>query len=343
MKAAVIRGPADIRVEKVDTPSIKDCEILVKVAACGICGSDLQFYSAGPASIPKGHTIIGHEWSGEVVEVGSAVNGVALGSRVIGTGFHFCKECRACIQGVWWECSDGGLPGYGLDGAMAEYVVVPNPMPGALLFEVPEIMTWEEAAVIEPMTISGWAVEEAHIQPGQTVMVLGAGTIGLGVLQFAKLQGAKVVVSEPSAKRLALAQKLGADEIIDPKVADPVEVVKELTSDKMADVVVECSGVPSVFYQGLDMLRRSGKVMLVANFGQGLHLSPETMHEKMMKKNLSVQWSGGAVWGKAFDLAITGKINTKSLISHEFKLDDVKQAFEMQLNAAESIKVIIKP
>jgi len=226
---------------------------------------------------------------------------------------------------------------------MAEYVVVPNPMPGALLFEIPETMTWEEAAVIEPMTISGWAVEEAHIQPGQTVMVLGAGTIGLGVLQFAKLQGAKVVVSEPSAKRLALAQKLGADEIIDPKVADPVEVVKELTSDKMADVVVECSGVPSVFYQGLDMLRRSGKVMLVANFGQGLHLSPETMHEKMMKKNLSIQWSGGAVWGKAFELASAGKINTKALISHEFKLDDVKQAFEMQLNAAESIKVIIKP
>jgi len=342
MKAAVIKGPSDIRVETVDTPTIKDKEILVKVAACGICGSDLQFYRAGPASIPKGRTIIGHEWSGEVVEVGSAVEGVKVGSRIIGTGFSFCGECEKCVQGTWWECPDQGLPGYGLDGAMAEYVVVPNPIPGAILFEIPETMTWEEAAAIEPMTISGWAVEEAHLQPDHTVVVLGAGPIGLGVLQFAKLEGAKVIISEPSSKRLALAQKLGADVTIDPKVADPVEV-KEATSGKMANVVVECSGVPNVFYQGLEMLQRSGKVLQVANFGGGLHLSPELMHEKMLKKNLSVQWSGGAVWGKAFELVSAGKINTRDLVSHVFPLDEVKQAFEMQMNAAESVKVILKP
>jgi 2-desacetyl-2-hydroxyethyl bacteriochlorophyllide A dehydrogenase len=344
MKAAVIKGPGNIRAETVDTPSIKKAkEILVKVAACGICGSDIQFYKKGPASIPKGRTIIGHEWSGEVVEVGSAVKNVTLGSRITGTGFSYCGECEKCRKGIWWECPEQGLPGYGMDGAMAEYVVVPNPMPKVLLFELPETMTYEEAAVIEPMAISGWAVEEAHLKPNQTVVVLGAGPIGLGALQFAKVEGAKVIVSEPSAKRLALARKLGADEVIDPTVADPVEVVKEFTSGKWADVVIECSGIPNVFYQGLDMLHRSGKVMQIANFGGGLHLSPELMHEKIMKKNLSVQWTGGLVWSKAFELVSKGKINTKDLISHEFKLDDVKQAFEMQLNAAESIKVIIKP
>ncbi|MFC1925897.1 zinc-binding dehydrogenase [Chloroflexota bacterium] len=342
MKAAVIRGPADIRVETVDTPSIKDNEILVKVAACGICGTDLRSYKAGPSVIHKGRNIIGHEFSGEVVEVGSAVKGVTLGSRITGNGYYFCRECPACQQGMVFECPDRGLIGYGLDGAMAEYVVLPNPMPGGLLFELPETMSYEEAAVVEPMTISGWAVEEAHLQPDQTVVVLGAGPIGLGALQFAKLEGARVIVSEPSAKRLAVAQKLGADVTVDPRVADPVEVVKEATSGKMANVVVECSGVPAVFYQGLDMLQRSGKVMQVANFGQGLNLPPEIL-EGMMKKNLSVQVTGGAIWGKAFELVSTGKINTKELISHVFPLDEAKQAFEMQMNAEESVKVLLKP
>lgn len=342
MKAAVLRGPADIRVETVDTPKIKANEILVKVAACGICGTDLRAYKAGPGIVHKGRNIIGHEFSGEVVEIGSAVKGVTLGSRITGNGYHFCGVCKACLQGMWWECSDRGLIGYGLDGAMAEYVVLPNPMPGVLLFELPETMKFDEAAVVEPMTISGWAVEEAHIQPDQTVVVLGAGTIGLGALQFAKLDGAKVIVSEPSAKRLEIARKLGADVTINPVKDDPVAVVQKLTSGKMADVVIECSGVPKVFYQGVNMLHRSGKVMQVANYGQGLNLSPEIL-EEMMKKNLSVQVTGGAIWSRAFNLASTGKINTKGLISHKFKLEDARHAFEMQLNAAESVKVLIIP
>ncbi len=342
MKAAVIRGPEDIRVETVDTPTAKENEILVKVAACGICGTDLRSYKGGPDVIYKGRTIIGHEWSGEVVEIGSSVEGVKVGSRITGVGFSFCGKCEKCVQGIWWECPEQGLPGHGMDGAMAEYIVVPNPMPGVLLFELPGKMTYEEAAVIEPMTISGWAVEEAHLQPDQVVVVLGAGPIGLAALQFAKLDGAKVIISEPSAKRLAVAKKLGADLTVDPKSTNPVEEVRKFTSDSWADVVIECSGVPRVFYQGVEMLKRSGKVMQVANFGQGLNLSPEIL-EMMMKKNLSVQVTGGVVWSKAFELAATGKINTKDLISHEFKLEDVKQAFETQLNAEESVKVILKP
>lgn len=343
MKAAVIKGPKDIRVETVPDPKIKENEILVKAAASGICGSDIQWYKAGPDAIAKGRTIIGHEFSGEVVEVGSAVKNVTLGSRVTGNGYYFCGKCEKCVAGMWWECADRGLIGYGLDGAMAEYVVVPNPMPGGLLFELPDTMTYEEAAVIEPMTIAGWAVEEAHLQPDQVVVVTGAGPIGLGALQFAKIDGAKVIVSEPSAKRRDLAKKLGADLAIDPKATDPVEAVREFTSGAWADVVIECSGVPPVFYQALDMLKRSGQVKQIANFSGGLHLSPEMVHEKMMKKNLSIQFSGGAVWSKAFELVSSGKINTKDLISHEFKLDDAKEAFDMQLNAEESVKVLLKP
>jgi len=343
MKAAVIKGPEDISVETVATPKIKENDILVKVAACGICGSDIQFYKKGPVSIPKGCSIIGHEMSGEVVEIGSAVEGVKVGSRVLGTGFSFCGECDKCVQGVWWECAELGLPGYGLDGGMAEYVVIPNPSPGALIFELPDRMTYEEAAVVEPMAVAGWAVEEAHLKPDQTVVVLGAGPIGLGALQFAKVDGAKVIVSEPSAKRSALAMKLGADLTIDPKATDLVEAVREFTSDALADVVIECSGVPSVFYQGLDMLKYSGQVKQIANFSGGLQLSPELMHQKIMKKNLTIQWTGGYVWNKAFELLSAGKLNTKDMVSHVFPLDQVKKAFEMVLNTEESVKVLLTP
>ena len=339
----MIRGPADIGVETVDTPSIRDNEILVKVAACGICGSDLRFYKAGPTAIPKGRTIIGHEFSGEVVEIGSAVNGVRVGSRVIGTGFQMCGECEACRQGLLMQCPSFGVPGYGLDGALAEYVVVPNPIPGTTLFELPEKMGWEEAAAIEPMTVSCFAVDRAQIQPDQTVVVLGAGVIGLGTIQFAKLQGnTKVIVSEPSAKRLALAQKMGADAVLNPMETDPIELVKETTSGKMADTVIECSGVPAAFRQGLGMLRRSGTMVQVALFEQDVHLSPELMTQ-MTTGNLTIRGCGGAMWAEAFESVSQGKVNTKDLITHEYKLDEIKQAFEMQIDSNQSVKVIVKP
>ncbi len=343
MKAAVIKGPEEIRIENVDKPTIKKNDILMKVAAVGICGSDMQFYQKGPDSIPKGRTIIGHEWSGDVVEVGPEVKDVKVGSRVVGTGFSYCGTCEKCTQGVWWECPEQGLPGYGMDGAMAEYVVLPNPILGALVFEMPENMSYEQAAVIEPMAIAGWAVEEAHIKPDQTVVVLGAGPIGLGALQFAKVDGAKVIVSEPSVKRAELAKKLGADLIINPKTTDPIEAVREFTSGIWADVVIECSGVPAVFYQGLDMLKRDGQLKQIANFSGGLQLSPEMMHHKIMKKNLTIQWTGGLVWRKAFELVSSGKVKTKELVSHVYPLDEVKQAFEMVRNTEESVKVLLKP
>jgi threonine dehydrogenase-like Zn-dependent dehydrogenase len=350
MKAAVIRGPADIRVETVETPTIRDNEILVKVAACGICGSDLHFYKKGPTVIPKGRTIIGHEWSGEVVEVGSAVQGVRLGSRVTGYGIQMCNVCEACRQGMVLQCPSFGGIGYGLDGSLAEYLVVPNPMPGIILFELPDEMGWEEAAVIEPMTISWYAVDQAQIQPDSTLVVLGAGAIGLGVIQIAKLQGAAtVIVSEPSAKRLALARKLGADITIDPRVTDPVEAVKEATSGNMADAVIECSGAPNAFCQGLGMLRpapgmlrRPGTMIQVALFERDIHISPKLM-EELTTGNLMIRGNSGAVWDKAFEAVCQGKLNTKALITHEFRLDEIKQAFEMQLNTEEAIKVVVKP
>jgi 2-desacetyl-2-hydroxyethyl bacteriochlorophyllide A dehydrogenase len=330
MRAAVIYGPRDIRLETVEDPSIRSDEILVKVKACGICGSDIHTYKMGVMSSSPTSRILGHEFSGEIVELGSAVEGLKVGDKVLGTGYRNCGQYIV-------------VPGYGLDGAFAEYVVVPNPALGKTLFRIPEGLGWEEAATVEPVSVACHAVERAKIQPNEIVVILGAGMIGQGVAQAAKAKGAaKVIVCEPSAKRLTMAKNLGADLVLNPKEIDPVEAVTEATSWKMADVVFECSGVPAVFRQALRMVRFFGRVMQVAVFEQNVELEPDLM-SLMTFKNLSLRGCAGQRWAMALDLVRLGQVKTRDLITHEFTLNNVKEAFETQLNSDEAIKVLIRP
>src|SRR4030042_1507165 len=145
MKAAVIHGPKEVKLETVADPSIRSDEILLKVKTCGICGSDIHTYKTGVMS-PSPNRILGHEFSGEIVEMGSAVEGLKMGDRVLGTGYRPCGQCQWCQQGQIDRCTNVVVPGYGLDGAFAEYVIVPNPVLGKTLFKIPEVLGWEEAA-----------------------------------------------------------------------------------------------------------------------------------------------------------------------------------------------------
>lgn len=330
MRAAIIRGACDIRLETVDDPSIQDNEILVKVKACGICGTDLHTYRMGPTSVSERPVILGHEWSGEIVEAGSTVQGLRVGDKVLGTGYGIRDNYVV-------------LPGYGLDGAFAEYVVVPNPALGQSLFKIPENLSWEEATTVEPVSVACHAVDQAGIQPDYTVVVLGAGMIGQGIAQAAKVQGAaKVIVCEPSPKRLAMARKLGADVAVNPNEADPVEAIMAATSQKMANVAFECSGAPAAFCQALHMVSFSGRVIQVGILEQDLVLKPDLM-SMLTFRNLTLQGCAGQKWATAFELVRDGHVRTSDLITHEFTLNNAKEAFETQLNADESIKVLIKP
>jgi 2-desacetyl-2-hydroxyethyl bacteriochlorophyllide A dehydrogenase len=330
MRAAIIHGPHDIRLETVDDPSIQDHEILVKVKACGICGTDLHTYRTGPTSVSEKPVILGHEWSGEIVEVGSIVQDLRVGDKVLGTGYSVRGE-------------DIVLPGYGLDGAFAEYVVVPNPTLGQSLFRIPENLSWGEATTVEPVSVACHAVDQAGIQPEHTVVVLGAGMIGQGIAQAAKVQGAsKVIASEPSPKRLAMAKKLGADVAVNPNKADPIEAVMAATSQKMANVVFECSGAPAAFCQALRMVSFSGRAIQVGVFEQDIVLDSDLMGV-LTFRNLTLQGCAGQKWATAFELVRDGHVRTRDLITQEFTLNNAKEAFETQLNADESIKVLIKP
>jgi 2-desacetyl-2-hydroxyethyl bacteriochlorophyllide A dehydrogenase len=343
MKAAVIHGPREIRLETVEDPSIRGDEILVKVKACGICGSDIHMYKTGVMSPSPNSRILGHEFSGEIAELGSAVEGFKVGDRVLGTGRRNCGQCHWCQQGQIDRCTNGGIPGYGLDGAFAEYVVVPNPALGKTLFKIPEVLSWEEAATVEPVSVACHAVEAAKIQPNEIVVILGAGMIGQGVAQAAKARGAaKVIVCEPSAKRLTMAKKLGADLALNPKEINPVDAVTEATSWKMADVVFECSGAPAAFRQALRMVRFFGRVMQVAVFEQNVELEPD-LTSLITVRNLTLRGCAGQRWAMALDLVRLGQVKTRDLVTHEFTLNNAKDAFETQLNSDESIKVLIKP
>ena len=345
MKAAVLSGPLDVRIETVATPSIRNNEVLVKVRAAGICGSDMHNYKTGdkPVAYQPTPVILGHELSGEVVEVGAVVQGLTVGDKVLGTGIGKCGTCRWCQQGRSDLCPNVGLPGYGRSGAFAEYVAVPNPQLGKTLFKKPESMSWNEAATIEPLCVSCFAVEQAMIQPNQTVVVLGAGMIGQGVAQVAKAKGAaRVIVSEPSVKRLAMAKKLGADVALNPKEVDVIKAVMEANSGKKVAVVFECSGVPDAFRQALQMVQPYGKVMQVAVFEKNVEISSDLM-SLMTHTNVSVRGCGGQRWEMAFELVRSGQVKTADLVTHEFSLDDAKKAFDTQLNSDEAIKVLIKP
>lgn len=343
MRAAIIYGTGDIRMETVDYPSIKKDEILVKVKACGICGTDIHTYKVGKTSPSRKPAILGHEFSGEIVEVGQSVAGLKAGDKIVGTGYRACGKCHWCQTGQADRCPNPTVPGEGLDGAFAEYVVVPNPALGKTIFRIPENLSWEEAATMEPLSVACFAMTRARIEPNQTVVILGAGMIGQCIAQVCKGMGAKVIVSEPSIIRLTMARKLGADVALNPRETNPVEAVAEVTSGEMASVVFECSGTPVAFRQAPLLTRPFGRMIQVGMFEDTLELSPELLSLMFNFRNLTLRGSGGQRWDMAVELMRTDQVKTKGLITHKFLLENIKEAFKAQLNSDKAIKVLIEP
>ena len=341
MKVARIYKPGDIRLETVPDPDIENDEVLVKVHACGICGTDVHYYRAGDPSMGEKPLIPGHEFSGEIFKVGSSITGLEMGDRVIGTGLRDCGKCYWCRNNLGF-CPNPTVPGEGLDGAFAEYVVVPNPMIGSLFFKIPENLTWEQAAIIEPMAVSCYAVEEARIKEGETIAVLGAGVIGLGILQACKAKRvSQIIVSEPSPMRRQMAQKLGADTVVNPLEADPAQTVTEATSGRMAGVVFECSGATTALGQAGQMIQPFGKIMQVGIYEKHPELLPEQLKLMFQFRNANIRGCGGQRWDKALELIQSGNIKTNELITHVFPINEVKKAFETQMNSEEAIKVLV--
>ena len=335
MKAAIFKGPRDVRVEDVERPVAGPGEAVLRVRACGICGSDLHTYRHGlfedglSADI-GGERVMGHEFSGEVVEVNGA-EGLSVGDRI-------------CTVGM---------------GANAEFVKVSAHMVG-LARPVANHVSFDEAATTEPLATSLHAVNLAQPQDGQTCVVLGAGIIGLGVIQCirAKAPGARVIVVDVSEKRLEMAQALGAADAINASDTDTVPAVCALTGSKSlgvidaeegnVDIVFDCAGAgknstgPTVLSQAMDMVSFGGQVVVVAVFEKPVELDMNIAVRKDLRIHGSWAWQPHE-FVEAAELIESGLIDRKPLISHRFPLANAADAYETQLQADNAIKVVLNP
>ena len=324
MKAAVLHGLGDFRTEMVDIPKINAEEVLIKVKYCGICGSDVpRSMVSGARKYPL---ILGHEFAGEVVEVGEKVEHLKPKDRVAIAPLVPCGECEHCKASDYGLCDDYNIIGTGSNGAFAEYVKVPQDH--ALL--VDDSLDFETAAGIEPAAIGYHGLQKANIQPGETVVVMGCGPIGQLTLQWAKVFGATTVIAvDVFEDKLALAKELGADITINAKEVDVVEKIRELTNGG-AHVVAETAGSVITQQQSILAAKKKGRVIFLGITHRGLDLTEETM-EHIMRGELTIKgsWNSytapypGLAWQATLDFMASGAIKFKPMISHKIDVEEV--------------------
>ncbi len=345
MKVPVYTAVKKLEFKEKEKPQLKEDDVLVKVELCGICGSDVHSYANG-IMFPLG-TVMGHEFSGVVVEVGKAVSNWKPGDRVTGKPWVQCGTCYWCQKGLYSLCPSAMDRIIGCtpvaDGAFAEYVRVEQP--DLRLFKLPDQVSFEQGALVEPLATSLHAVRLSKLRLGDRVVVLGAGMIGMGVIQFLKLGGAgKIIVIEPSAAKRELARQAGADIVIDAK-AEPEALVTSIQSHTEgigADIVFECVGIPPTFQGALSFCRSSGQIMIV-----GLNEKPfEYAPIELVMKEIEMKGVVGYhdEFPHVIEFLAKGPVKTDLLISEIIPLDDIEdKGFNRLLNPSDIIKVLVRP
>lgn len=335
MRAAVYKGKDTLAIEDIPVPVAGSGEVIVKVKYCGICGSDVRLFSEG--FFPTG-LVIGHEFCGTIYETGAGVEGWAIGDRVTAIPALNCGKCSFCLSGARHHCNDLQLLGIndGMHGAFAEYVKVDARM----LHHLPDEVTDDEAANIEPCAVSLRAVNRSGIRIGDSVAVFGTGSIGLFALQLSRLAGATSIYAiEPAASRAQVADILGADETINPENTD---IIQEITSHTGmgADVAFVCSAAPPVLQQAVDAVRPGGKVVII-----GGGLSAEVIPEYWMWKEVEVKGSFAYIdeFDQALELFRQGKVKTEGMISDVIGLEKLPQAMLDLSQPTSQIKVLVQP
>jgi len=331
MKAAVFHGPKDIRLEDVPEPEIRAGSVKVKVDWCGICGTDLHEYLAGPIFIPPvgsphpitGETLpltLGHEFAGEVVEVGDDSTGVNVGDQVAIEPVFRCGECAACRRGATNLCEKLGFYGLmGGGGGMSEFAVVPSYM----LHRMPEGLTTEQGALVEPIAVGLRAVRRAGFKEGQSAIVFGGGPIGAVTVQCLRASGAgQIMVAEVSEARKNKAVELGADVVIDPTEENVAERVRELTNGEGAEHSFDAAGIQETIQTALHSTRKGGTVTIISIWEGPVQINPNDI----VLSELNVV---GTICYTPEDFADTiamlkdGSIKTEGIITERIPLSDV--------------------
>ena len=347
MLAARLRAVDDLRVEEVPTPTVGPGEVLVEVGANTICGTDLRIVRGAKTAHVRLPVVIGHEAAGRVADVGAGVTGYRPGDRVALLPAIPDRRCWACQQGMENLCvnPDRRILGYSVDGGMAEYMLVPaDAVTTGCLFVARSDLPYEQLALAEPLGAVVGGQRHTPVHVGETVLIMGAGPIGLLHLQLALLQGAgAVIVSQRSATRRALAKQLGATAAVDPTSEDLGAVVGEITGGRGVDVTFICIGVPELVDEAMQLTRVGGRVNIFAGMaGTGrAEISANLIHYRQLTLTGSSDIRR-TDYATALELIESGRIDTAALVSHRFPLADVEAALRAASDGT-AVKVAVLP
>lgn len=338
MKQAVLTAPEIIEFSDVEKPSVKPHEILMKVKNVGICGSDIHaYYGKHPfMSFP---IRLGHEMSGEVIEVGKDVKNISIGDLVTAMPQEFCHKCEPCKKGRYNICDTLEVIGCQTPGAACEYFNVD----AALIKKIPAGMTAEIAATIEPAAVGVHAVRRSGSVKGMNVVVMGAGTIGNVTAQAAVAEGAKsVLITDLSDYRLELAEKCGVPHTANTGKISLKEAVKQAFGEEGADIFFECVGVGATVNQAIECSKKGNDIVIVGVFGSNPEINLAWVQDREFRIIGSLMYVEKD-FQDTIDYMSAGKINMEPLVSKVFKFDEYAEAFKyIETNKDTSLKVLIE-
>jgi len=341
MKAAVLYGPKDMRIEEVKKPVINSGEVLLRVKACAICGSDLHAFKGKHQKVTYPR-ILGHEFASIVEEISNGIDGIKAGDRVVTDTNKTCGKCPQCLNGRPNLCKTTLNFGFKMDGAFAEFVKVPA---GINIYKLPDNISFEEASLAQPLGVALNAVRRrANVTVGDTVAVLGAGPIGLSAITLAKSCGARVLATDTMDFRLEIAKKMGADETVNVTKEDLIKKSMDFTNNNGFDKVIEAVGgmQDTTIQQTTQIVKPGGLIVVVGNFSENRASIRIT---EFKDREIELRGSRGqhGTVPTCLILIGTGVVDMKPMITHTVTLDEVLTSMDLLENHSDrTVKVIIK-
>jgi len=339
MRVAMYYNNRDIRIEEMQTPKIGQGELLVKVMASGICGSDvMEWYR-----IKKAPLVLGHEIAGEIAAVGEGVKYYTVGDRVTVAHHVPCNPCHYCLNGHYSVCETLRTTNF-YPGGFSEYIRIPQINVDRGTFILPDEVSYEEGTFAEPLACTLLGQRKAGLRPGQSVLVIGSGISGLLHIQLARALGAgRIFAVDITEYRLKAAKKVGADVVIYAKEDVPA-YIREINNGWLVDLVIVCTGAPSAIQQALNSVDRGGTILFFAPTEHGVS-TPVNLWDLWRNCNSVIMSYAGPPddTARSIELIRAGRVKVKELITHRLSLAETALGFKMVAEAKESIKVIIEP
>lgn len=340
MKVAMFYGPENVRLEERDIPEIKEGEILVRIRAALTCGTDIKTYRRGHKLLPP-PSPFGHEFSGDIAEIGRNVEGFSEGMRVVAANSAPCGYCFYCKRGRESLCENL----FFLWGAFSEYIVIPERIVKKNLLEIPNHVKYEEAALTEPLACVIHGVEESNIRMGDTVVINGAGPIGLFFTALVKRKGARIIQTDLVDERLEVAEKLGADHTVNAEKGEATVInqVRELTDGRGADVAIEAVGYPQIWETTIKMTRKGGTATLFGGCEKNTVITVDTSLLHYSELTLKGVFHHTPYYIRtALNLISWGALDTDTFITEKMPLSQIDEALQKVLHQ-KGVKIALIP